>query len=232
MSDIKNLLIIKGNIFIHHEEVQIAREDTLFLLESIETKPSDITLDIGVGMGVGAVLIGKKVKKIYGVDINKNAVKNTIINSYLNDMDLSKNIKVGDCYSAFEKKFDLIFSNPPQLPTPPEKERKDWIGWANNGGEDGRKVIDEIINSAGNYLNHLGRLYLLHFEICNPDITRATLKNKGFEVEIVNNKVVSLGAVTFERWKYISETLGKKLIVKDGFYYHNILVIKATKVRR
>lgn len=231
MSDIKYLVNIGENLFIAQDEVQIAREDTLFMLKAIETKPTDITLEIGVGMGVGAVLIGKRVEEFYGVDINERAVKNTIINSYLNDMDLSDKIKVGDCFSPFHKRFDLVFSNPPQLPTPPEKERMDWIGWANNGGKDGRIVIDKIINDAASYMKHHGRLYLLHFEICDPDITITILKKAGFEVEIVNTRVVPLGTTTFERLDYIFHTLNKKLIIKDGIYHQTILIIKAIKVR-
>jgi release factor glutamine methyltransferase len=230
MNTINHLVAIGGHLLIAHDEVQIVREDTLFLLESIETKPIDTALEIGVGMGAGAVLIGKRVKDFYGVDINEKAVKNTIINSYLNDLDLSHNIVIGDCYASFERKFDLIFSNPPQLPTPPNKERLDWIGWANNGGENGRRVIDKIIKDASRYLNQSGRLYLLHFEICDPDATIAILKDAGFEVETVSTKVIPLGATTFERVEYITNTLNKKLIIKNDFYHHIILVLKATKL--
>lgn len=229
MNKIRRLMIIGDNLFVHQDGVQETREDTLFLIESIEIKPADVVLEIGVGMGTGAILIGKKVKKFYGVDINEKAVKNTIMNGYLNGLELSNNIKVGDCFTPFQKKkFDVIFSNLPQLPTPPEKERADWIGWANNGGEDGRKIIDKVIKEIDNYLNPFGKLFLLHFEICNIAKTIDFLENRGLKVEIVSTKEVPFGKLSFERLDYISKVVGKTIIKKDQWYYHDVSIIKAT----
>ncbi|MDF2566129.1 MAG: methylase [Massilibacillus sp.] len=228
---IKHLFITGDKIFLSHSEVHEAREDTLLLADAIQTEPTDVVLEIGVGLGVAAVFIGQKVKEFYGVDINKNAVMSTIVNGYLNDVDFKDNIFVGDCYEPFSnKKFDIIYSNPPQLPTPQSKERNNWIGWANNGGNLGRDVIDKIINDVDKHLNPGGSLYLMHFEICNLETTVKVLEDKQLKVEIVNSIENQLGKLSFERIDHITNC-ACDMLKKDGDnYYHKIFIIKATKV--
>jgi release factor glutamine methyltransferase len=228
---LKKFAVIGNDLFISPEGVHEAREDTIFLANTIETKPTDTVLEIGVGMGVSAVILGKKVKQFYGVDVNEEAVMCTRMNGYINNLRLEDTVLVGDCFEPFKDlKFDTILSNPPQLPTPKEKERFDWIGWANNGGNDGRKLIDKIVDNAHNHLKPNGCLYLLHFDICDTQKTLNTLAEKGFKAEIIKKKEVSFGKLSYERLDYILDEVCKDIKLVDDKYYFNISIVKATKI--
>lgn len=228
---LRKFVFIENNLFLSPDEVHEAREDTIFLADSVETQQTDVVLEIGVGMGVSSVLIGKKVKEFYGVDVNEEAVRCTKMNGYINNLNFENSVLVGDCFAPFHgMKFDVILSNPPQLPTPTSKERVDWIGWANNGGKDGRKVIDKIVGHAYDYLNHSGRLYLLHFDICGIQKTISKLEEKGFKVDIVNKKEVSFGKLSFERLDYILDNVCRDIRNIDDTYYFDISIVRATKV--
>ena len=67
---------------------------------------------------------------------------------------------VGDTFSPITKacKFDLILSNPPQMPMPQRDSLHDY------GGYDGRDVIVQIIEKVSNYLNCNGSFFLLCFD--------------------------------------------------------------------
>lgn len=229
MNTIKQLFIIDENIFISKDGVQPARDDTLLLVNSIEVLPSDIVLEIGVGVGVGAVLIGKKTQQYYGVDINEQAVKNTILNASVNNLDLSDRVVVGDCFASFNIQYDVVFANPPQLPTPTEKTRADWIGFANNGGAYGRDVMDKIIKEAPNHIKRGGRLYLLHFEMIGLQKTISSLHQNGFETEVLLTREQPVGVLSFERLDYISQQLNYHFVKRDGGFYHNISILRAVK---
>lgn len=67
---------------------------------------------------------------------------------------------VGDTFSPIAKscKFDLILSNPPQMPMLEEGPIHDY------GGYDGRSMILRIMTEAKDYLNKTGSLFLLVFD--------------------------------------------------------------------
>lgn len=76
------------------------------------------------------------------------------MNVLINHVENIVSIREGNLFEALHptEQFDLIVGWPPQMPTPPEKERTDWYGLANFGGIDGRKVLDAIILGAKDIL--------------------------------------------------------------------------------
>ena len=59
------------------------------------------------------------------------------------------------------ERFDLICTNPPQMPTPPGRERRDPTALADNGGVDGWSILDRVIAGAPEHLAP-GRASRLH----------------------------------------------------------------------
>lgn len=159
----------------------------VFLCKSITSliKNKSI-LEIGTGeTGVISIFSSKHGgKKIVATDIDNETVNWARRNGDLNEV---KNIVwlVSDKYEKINGKFDLIVSNPPQLPI---------LGGAlhDSGGEDGRNVIDQIIVGAKDYLKAKGSVILLVFDFLSVDKRygeRETifdlLRNNGFTSSII-----------------------------------------------
>ena len=228
--DLVKQFLQENNIkLIVSEHVQPAREDTVFLLKNIHVTNKDKVLEIGVGCGLGTVFIGRKAKFYYGNDINFQAVKNARDNCERNGV---KNItiQVGDCFEPFtNEKFDVIFSSPPQLPTPGYVNEEEWVEQANNSGPDGRFLIDRIIQNVDMHLNPEGKLYLEHLSLSNIDKTLKVLKEKNFNARITNKMAKVMGTVSSARRDYIESILAGVIKSVDGQYVYELAIIQATK---
>lgn len=117
-------------------------------------------LEIGTGetgiIGIHAAALGAT--SVTACDIDREAVAWASQNSRLNRLE---NISwaQSDVYKGLpkEEKFDVIISNPPQMPMA--------FGPAHDsGGQDGRKIIRRIIEGAKDFLNTGGMLVLLVFD--------------------------------------------------------------------
>ena len=108
-----------GKEFYVEREVLIPRPETEILVEKVLGYVEDgmEILDIGSGTGIISVTIAKEKPKtqVYGVDVSqqaydmskRNAVKLGVKNV---------NYELGNLYEPyFEKKFDIIVSNPPYI---------------------------------------------------------------------------------------------------------------------
>jgi len=97
---------------------------------------------------------------------------------------------VGDTYTMLKnsQRFDLIVSNPPQLPMEHPGIFHDYGGW------DGRSCIKKIINGAPHYLKTRGKLLLLVFDFLS------TLERYGPE-QSITEMITSQGL----RYKVVGE---------------------------
>ena len=167
------------------------------LANNLIIKDQDIALDLCCGSGLLAIVAAKMgARKVFAVDINPHAVYTTSKNARLNDVGNKVIAIEGHLYQPLgNRKFHLIFSNPPQTPIFSHLEdRLDCIGRAIFAGLDGRKVIDEIIDNARNYLAYnpdgtqTGKLQLVTTSIIDFDNTVNRLKMNGFDCNIVATK--------------------------------------------
>ena len=121
-------------------------------------------LDIGTGffcyLAKHAEYFGAK--QVVAVDVNEIAIEHA--KKYL--VASSKiDSRISDVYSGLsgEQKFDIIISNPPQLPSDQGGDVHDV------GGKDGLKVIRHCLEGCAKFLNKSGSFYLLVFDfLCNP----------------------------------------------------------------
>ena len=136
----------------------------VFLCQSITpfVKGKSI-LDIGTGeTGIISIFSSKHgAWNVTAVDIDKETINWASHNGNIN---ILNNIKwlVSDKYKNVNGKFDLIISNPPQLPMVNGS-------FHDAGGEDGRIEIDQIIQSAKNYLNKNGSIIILVFDFLSTN---------------------------------------------------------------
>src|SRR5262249_10337450 len=144
----------------------------------------------GGGGGVGATEGGRG-----GVEtIGANAALNGV----------SIDARLGDCYAPVAgERFDLICSNPPQMPTPPDRERDDAAAAADNGGRDGWLVLDRVIAGAREHLAPGGRLVFTIFAFLGRKFAFARLEAAGLTPRILASEVQSFPRIGYERLEHL-----------------------------
>lgn len=131
-------------------------DDTYFLIDClkkiIKKRKFKNVLEIGTGSGIISFKIAKYVNYILAIDINPRAVE--IAEKNKRKLGI-KNIefKVSNLFKNVNKKFDLIFFNPPYLPG------KEDISWS--GGRNGEEIIRRFLKEVKNYLEKDGIAVIL-----------------------------------------------------------------------
>ena len=180
-------------------------------------------LDLGAGqlgiIGIHSLLSGAS--NVTAVDIDCECVE--WLNVLIKENDF-KNIetKTSNLFENLsDEKFDIIFSNPPQMPMINGN-------FHDSGGIDGRDYILKILKYSINHLNENGEVYILIFDFLGTTIktnSNTTIidiaKDIGYsQVEIVSEtpKIIKENSVTFQNLEYINDNL-----------YFNIQIVKFLK---
>jgi len=150
------------------------------------------------------------------------AVKNAIYNAKKNKISNARFI-CGDLYKPINgQKFDLIYANPPYVPTAPDWIEKDIIETAWNAGTDGRKFLDRIIAGANKHLTPKGRIVVVQSSLANIPETINSLEDNNFQTQILAEKKERLGPISMGRYKWLEsqglliDALYEKLVVIEG----------------
>jgi len=142
-------------------EVYEPREDSFLIQKYVSKYAKGIVLDIGAGTGILAeeAAKSKQVVKVFGVDINEDAI------IYCIRHQKSKKIvyAMSNLFRLFKKdrrymdtKFDTIIFNPPYLPNDPNVKDV-----ALDGGKKGYELICLFLHDAKRFLKPKGRILLL-----------------------------------------------------------------------
>ncbi|NLY89781.1 MAG: peptide chain release factor N(5)-glutamine methyltransferase [Firmicutes bacterium] len=180
-------------------EVLIPRPETELLVEKAVAMAAGRTggegpgtcrlLDLGTGSGAVAVALAHYLPecRIDAVDISPDAVAVAKENARVLGMEERITFYTGDLFSALpaEKKGGYlgVVSNPPYIPSkawpalPREVRAEPRV--ALDGGEDGLKVIKDILHQAGEYLMPGGFVALEHGDDQHLQVT-AIAKKEGF----------------------------------------------------
>lgn len=175
-------------------------------------------LDLGTGSGVLAIhsaVFGAK--KIVGIDIDTLALAAARNNSELNGLDLEW--RESDLFSNVNyKDFDLILSNPPQLPMKSGMVK-------DAGGNDGRGIVKRIIMQSPSFLAENGVLLMVLFDFLGVDQTynndpplKDLFHEKGFDLTILKREkaTVRKGGQTEKSSNHILETYPRYRFGKNG----------------
>ena len=160
-----------GNHFYVDERVLIPRfeteelvENTIKYINRFFTEPVDI-IDLGCGSGVIGLTLEKKVstKTVDLVDISQSALE--VAQKNCGNLNSKANIIQSDMFSAVNKKYDVIISNPPYIKTNEEIEdivKENEPSIALYAGEDGLDCYKKILE---NIKEHIKEKSLIAFEI-------------------------------------------------------------------
>lgn len=132
-------------------------------------------------------------------------------------------------------KFDIIVSNPPQMPMQFPGKLHDY------GGLDGRDVINKLVKNAKNYLADYGKMYLLCFDFLSiikkygHDNTLISIANEnGLELNVVAKFIrkIRKGGETEKNLQWINKTypLYKFHEDKMGNLIHRIYIVRIVKI--
>lgn len=208
----------------------------LFLAEYFLENRQKYSRALEIGVGEAALLPvmlikAGLVKNIDATDPDPSALEWSKKN--INNNSIQKKVKVyPGFYELSEYKYDLIYSNPPQLPVPVNTSIHD------DGGVDGYEIINQIINYAQTKLVKNGRLVLLAFDFLNVEnsfnkkITLlGDLSSKGFDVVVKKRifKKVRTGGRVEKNLDWIKKQYPLYDFRKNGQLGYWILIIEAIK---
>ncbi|MHA1272925.1 MAG: HemK2/MTQ2 family protein methyltransferase [Promethearchaeota archaeon] len=179
--------------------------------DGIHLKDIKNILDMGTGTGIIATMLAIIKKKslkfnpsIYASDILDEAIslakRNAELNSVRNEIVFIKS----DLFTSFPSElrgiFDIIFFNPPYLPSIKSSENvKLDFSW--NGGRKGFEIFIEFLHQAKDYLNQKNnpRIYYICSSAVNLDRFYEIIEKKGFKNKNLDKKRVFMEEIYLNR---------------------------------
>jgi len=196
------LYLYRDCVFQVPDGVQSPKAGSLLFCRHLTFRAGERVLEIGAGLGLAAVLAARTGARVVTTDVVPAAVETIRANAVLNGVTLDA--RLGDCYAPVAgERFDLICSNPPQMPTPPGRERDDAAAAADNGGRDGWLVLDRVIAGAPAHLAPGGRLVFTIFAFLGCKSAFARLEAAGLTPRVVASEVQSFPRIGFERLEHL-----------------------------
>jgi release factor glutamine methyltransferase len=199
------------------------------LVEAVRTvtlDPRAKVLDLCSGSGAAAVAAAiRGVRSTTAVDIHRRSVFATRLNARLNGVRVRS--LHGDLFEPVgQERFDLITANPPHVPVPPDgaparHER------AYNGGDDGREVIDRLIDGLPEHLTDDGCVLIVQSSVTGTAETLDRLRAVGLESVIVQRRRGPLGPILRGRVDYLI----REGLIRGPRLEEELLVIRAQYAR-
>lgn len=202
MDDGVLLYAYAGCVFRVPDGVQPPKVGSRFFCRHLDARAGERVLEIGAGLGLAAVLAARGGATVVATDIVPEAVETIRTNAALNGV--SVDARLGDCYAPVRgERFDLVCSNPPQMPTPPGRERGDAAAAADNGGVDGWEMLDRIIAGAPAHLRPGGRLVFTIFAFLGRKTAFAKVEAAGLVPTVVASETQGFPRIGFERLDHL-----------------------------
>ena len=192
----------RGCLFRVPDGAQPPKAGSLFFCRNLDVRQGERMLEIGAGMGLAAVLAARAGATVVATDVVPAAVDAIRVNAALNGVTVDA--RLGDGWEPVRReRFDLVCTNPPQMPTPPGRERDDAEAAADNGGPDGWALLDRVIERATEHLSPGWRLVFSIFEVLGPKTAQAKLERAGLLPRIVARETQGFPRIGYERLEHL-----------------------------
>jgi release factor glutamine methyltransferase len=199
------------------------RSDSRLLAATVAeaTSPGGRVLDLCTGSGIVAVSAAlADAGEVTAVDLSRRAVVTAWLNARRNGVTVRA--RRGDLFAAVAgQRFDLIATNPPYLPGPEVPTRGAARAW--EGGPDGRRFLDRIIDGASGHLAPGGVLLLLHSSVCGVETTLARMDAAGLRGDVVVRERGPLGPLLGAR----AGVLEERGLLAPGEREEDVVIIRA-----
>ena len=219
MSDPEGILLFHygGCTFRIDAGAQPPKAGSLLFCRHLDVRPGERVLEIGAGVGLAAVLAARAGARVVATDIRPEAVACTRENAARNDVAERVDVRRGDGFGPVAgQRFDLICTSPPQMPTPPGRERDDAEAAADNGGPDGWVLLDRVIREAPAHLEPGGRLVFTLFGFLGIERARETLRAAGLDPVVVAREPHPFPRIGYERLDHLRAMDPEHTIPRDA----------------
>ncbi len=177
---------------------------SVLLARHLPLRPGDVVLDLGAGAGLIGILAARRGHRVVATDLVPVYVECLRANALLNGVGSRLEVRSGDLFDPVSADaFDVIAANPPQMPTPPDREWSDPQSRMDNGGPDGWLLLDRIIRESPLHLKSEGRLVLTLFGFLGIERAMETFRGAGLEPCVVAREEQPFPRLGRERLEYI-----------------------------
>jgi release factor glutamine methyltransferase len=177
---------------------------SVLLARHLPLQSGDVVLDLGAGAGLIGILAAKRGHRAVATDVVPVYVECLRANALLNGVGSRLEVRTGDLFEPVSTDaFDVIAANPPQMPTPPDREWNDPQSRMDNGGPDGWLLLDRIIRESPPHLKPGGRLVLTLFGFLGIERGMARLLDSGLEPTVITREEQPFPRLARERLDYI-----------------------------
>lgn len=209
------------------------QEDSRLLVEAMHLSgliPRRRVLDLCTGSGFVAIAAAEMgCASVTAFDICPHAVRCSQGNAAVAGVVVD--VRNGSWIGALScEPFDVVVSNPPYVPTPPDDDTEAISlsagpSWAWNAGPDGRLVLDPLCASTSNLLRPGGSLLLVQSVLAGVHQSLDSLRSIGLEADVVASQWIPFGPVLSARANWLEET-GR---LRRGCREEELVVIRADK---
>jgi release factor glutamine methyltransferase len=211
------LFVYRGCTFRIDPGVQPPKAGSLLFCRHLDVRPGARVLEIGSGAGLAAVLAARAGAHVIATDVRPEAVACTRENARRNGVAERVDVRLGDGFAPVTGlRFDLICTSPPQMPTPPGRERDDAEAAADNGGADGWALLARVIREAPGHLAPGGRLVFTLFAFLGVERAKTLLRAAGLAPEVVAREAQPFPRIGYERLAYLRKLDVEGTIPRDA----------------